>query len=286
MKKNVSISFLIAMIGSLLLMTSCEKWSRSEFDPNDPDYIGGAVDNSGTTDDNSGTTDDGSKKVFKVGNVSFTMIKVEGGSFMMGNDEGSYDEKPAHQVTLSDFYIAETEVTEQLYAAVMGTASTSSTYPKNNKSYSEWGAFTKELSRITGADFRLPTEAEWEYAARGGKKSQGCTYSGSFSIDKVAWYYGNSKYSYNPVKTKDANELGIYDMSGNVREFCSDYYSADYYSSSPENNPTGPESGSSHVVRGGSYYSDSPYCTVYYRVSCSSSNSKYEGARVVLTLAN
>lgn len=211
-----------------------------------------------------------------VNGVSFTMIAVEGGTFQMGatSEQGSdaySDEEPVHSVTLSDYYIGETEVTQELWRAVMGSNPRRfSGYPQRPVEQVSWNGcqkFIKKLNQLTGKNFRLPTEAEWEYAARGGNKSQGYKYSGSNTIDNVAWYYYNSGSKTHDVKTKQANELGIYDMSGNVWEWCQDWYDSSYYSSSPSSNPTGPSSGSSRVYRGGSWY--------YYAGRCRVSNRDY-----------
>ena len=186
------------------------------------------------------------------------------------SEQGSdaYDsEKPVHSVTLSDYYIGETEVTQELWTAVMGNnPSYYSGYPKRPVEDVTWNdcqEFVKKLNQLTGKNFRLPTEAEWEYAARGGKKSKGYKYSGSNTIDDVAWYTNNSGSKTHDVKTKQANELGIYDMSGNVYEWCQDWYGS--YSSSSQTNPTGPSSGSYRVRRGGSWYDTAGYCRVSYR---------------------
>ena len=129
--------------------------------------------------------------------------------------------------------------------------------PKLPVEYVSWydcQEFIKKLNALTGQNFRLPTEAEWEYAARGGSKSQGYEYSGSNNLDDVAWYDSNSGDKTHDVATKKPNELGLFDMSGNVLEWCQDWYGRDYYSSSPSSNPTGPASGSYRVQRGGSWY--------------------------------
>ncbi len=214
--------------------------------------------------------------------VSFKMIAVEGGTFTMGatSEQGSdaYDnEKPTHSVTLSDYYIGETEVTQALWYAVMGYKPTSGgsqwssnyglgdNYPAYYISWDDCQAFITKLNTLTGKTFRMPTEAEWEYAARGGNKSKGYKYSGSNTIDDVAWYYDNSGIKSHTVGTKAANELGIYDMSGNLWEWCSDWYSRSYYSSSAQTNPTGPSSGSGRVRRGGYWYNSARTCRVSYR---------------------
>lgn len=231
-----------------------------------------------------------SKEVFTVNGVSFTMIAVEGGKFTMGatSEQGSVaesDENPTHQVTLSDYYIAQTEVTQGLWKAVMGTTvrqqrdkATSSwsiygegdDYPMYYISWNECQEFVTKLnsllsSQLGGKRFALPTEAQWEYAARGGKKGKGYKYSGGNTLGYVAWYADNSSSSTHPVGIKSANELGIYDMSGNVWEWCQDWYGE--YSSNPQTNPTGAFSGTSRAFRGGSWNYDMGVCRVSNRSS-------------------
>ena len=210
---------------------------------------------------------------FKVKGVSFTMMPVEGGTFQMGSNDGDDDERPVHSVTLSDYYIGQTEVTQELWQAVMGSNPSYSGFkgaknPVNKVSWNDCQEFISKLNRLTGGSFRLPTEAEWEYAARGGNKrrgnkSRGYKYSGSDDLGSVAWYMNNSGYMVHPVGSKSANELGLYDMSGNVVEWCSDWYGS--YPSSPQTNPTGPFSGSGRVLRGGCYYIEGFYCRSAYR---------------------
>ena len=256
-----------------------------------------------------------------VNGVSFKMIHVQGGTFTMGATDAEDDEKPAHKVTLSSYYIGETEVTQQLWLAVMGSNPSRFAPKTTNASRceydsfvadakrlnakragtvriptrQEWDAamtsgggslkrpvemvswddcqtFIRKLNQLTGRQFRLPTEAEWEFAARGGTKSQGYKYSGGNSIGTVAWYEDNAfinkevnDYSTHNVKTKRANELGIYDMSGNVYEWCQDRYG--HYNSEAQNNPKGPSSGSDRVFRGGWIYSSGRQCRVSYRDS-------------------
>ena len=208
---------------------------------------------------------------FTVNGVTFEMIKVQGGTFTMGctSEQGSdcYDnENPSHRVTVSSFYIGKYEVTQALWEAVMGSNPSDfkgGNLPVENVSWDNCQEFIRKLNSKTGKNFRLPTEAEWEYAARGGNKSNGYKYSGSNSIDNVAWYYGNSGNKTHTVGSKSPNELGIYDMSGNVWEWCSDWYGS--YSSGSQTNPTGPSSGSYRVLRGGSWYGDAGDCRVSNR---------------------
>ena len=203
-------------------------------------------------------------KVYTVKGVSFKMIAVKGGTFQMGIDDGYEWEKPVHQVTLSDYYIGETEVTQELWNAVMGSNPSKFTgnmqRPVEKVTWNDCQTFISKLNQLTGKTFRLPTEAQWEYAARGGNKSKGYTYSGSNAIDDVAWYNDNSDRMTHPVKTKAPNELGIYDMTGNVYEWCSDWYGS--YSSAAQTDPTGPSTGSYRVGRGGSWDSYALYCRV------------------------
>jgi len=206
--------------------------------------------------------------VFKVNGVEFKMIYVEGGRFEMGatteqGGDACGDEKPAHWVELDDYYIGETVVTQELWQAVMGNNPSvftgDGTLPVDSVPFFDAQTFIRELNGMTGKKFGLPTEAQWEYAARGGGKSKGYKYSGSDTIGEVAWYDGNSGRKTHPVKGRKANELGLYDMSGNVLEWCQDWYGEDYYSESPTSNPKGPYKGTHRVLRGGdwSYYAES-----------------------------
>ncbi len=224
---------------------------------------------------------------------SFVMVYVQGGQFSMGctsDQQGGCesDETPAHFVMLSDYYIGETEVTQALWEAVMGTSiyqqrdkvgssyplcGVGSNYPMYYVTHSEAEEFCGRLNNLLrsqvqlpqGYKFRLPTEAQWEYAARGGIKERSSLYAGSDYIGEVAWFTGNSNSSTHTVNTKDPNELGIYDMSGNVWEWCADLYSSSYYSSSPTDNPKNLSSGSVRVRRGGSVGSDPASCRVANR---------------------
>ena len=218
-----------------------------------------------------GSVSDGQNKVYTVNGVSFKMIAVKGGTFTMGATSeqtgADSDESPTHSVTLSDYYIGETEVTQELWSAVMGSNPSNFTgnmqRPVEKVSWNDCQTFISKLNELTGETFRLPTEAQWEYAARGGNKSKGYTYSGSNEIDDVAWHYFNSSFTTHPVKTKAPNELGIYDMSGNVWEWCSDWEGS--YSSAAQTDPTGPSTGSFRVYRGGSWNDGATDCRVANR---------------------
>ena len=208
---------------------------------------------------------------FLVGDVRFKMIRVEGGTFTMGatEEQGEYAanaEFPTHSVTLDSFLIGEAEVTQELWEVVMGSNPSYNLGAQRPVEYVSWNDcqyFIQKLNQLTGKVFRLPTEAEWEYAARGGKQSKGYKYSGSNNIDDVAWYEDNSGSKTHPVATKQPNELGIYDMSGNVWEWCADRYGD--YSSNSQTNPTGASGGSFRVCRGGSWYCSAGGCRVSYR---------------------
>ena len=197
-----------------------------------------------------------SNKEFMVNGVSFTMVAVEGGTFFMGatpeQGKGHIDALPVHQVTLTSYMIGQTEVTQALWTAVMGfnpSIFKGNDLPVDNVNYNDCIEFIDKLNEKTGQNFRLPTEAEWEYAARGGNKSKGYKYSGSNDVEDVAWYMGNSSNTSHAVATKQSNELGIYDMSGNMIEWCSDWF--DIYTTNSVNNPTGPQNGMFRILRGG-----------------------------------
>ena len=240
----------------------------------------------------------GGNETYTVNGVSFKMVSVEGGTFTMGAtaeqvSNASSDEKPAHEVTLSSFSIGETEVTQALWQAVMGSNPSYFTGDLNRPvemvSWNDCQTFITKLNEMTGKTFRLPTEAEWEFAARGGNLSQGYKYAGSNTIGDVAWYYDNSyalgsshpDYGTHPVGTKAPNELGLYDMSGNVWEWCQDWYGS--YSSSPSTNPTGLATGSYRVIRGGGWSYAYGICRVSrWGNSGSSFTSDFLGLRLAL----
>ncbi|MBQ9509678.1 MAG: formylglycine-generating enzyme family protein [Bacteroidales bacterium] len=257
--------------------------SSSEKEPQTNYYSGGKA-------SNSSSYSYGGETVIRVGSVTFRMIRVDGGTFTMGatSEQGSdadSDETPAHSVTLSTYYIGETEVTQELWQEVMGSNPSyfkGSRRPVEKVSWEDCQDFIRRLNQRTGKNFRLPTEAEWEYAARGGRKSYGSKYAGGSSVDDVAWYWVNSGDSRlsgswdwdrikanncqtHPVATKRANELGLYDMSGNVWEWCQDWYGN--YSSSSQTNPQGPSSGSYRVYRGGCWRIIAGSCRVSFRRS-------------------
>ena len=233
----------------------------------------------------------GSNRTFTANGVSFTMVYVAGGTFTMGatpeqGSEANNDEKPAHRVTLSSFSIGQTEVTQELWQAVMGSNPSrfkGSKRPVEEVSWNDCQDFIRKLNSITGQRFRLPTEVEWEFAARGGNSSRGYKYAGSNTLSNVAWYYDNSGLETHNVGTKSPNELGIYDMSGNVWEWCSDWYGSNYYAQSPSSNPQGPSSGSARVDRGGSWLSHARYCRVSLRSRLTPADRlSYLGLRLAL----
>jgi formylglycine-generating enzyme required for sulfatase activity len=190
------------------------------------------------------------------------MVYVEGGTFLMGGSSGESDEKPVHSVTLSSFNIGKYEVTQAQWKSVMGSNPSyfkdCDQCPVESVSWNDVQDFIRKLNAQTGKNYRLPTEAEWEYAAKGGKSSKGHTYSGSNNLNLVAWYSGNSVNTTHIVGGKQTNELGIYDMSGNVWEWCFDWYG--FYDSESDTNPKGASSGQGHVFRGGSWINMSKGC--------------------------
>lgn len=240
------------------------------------------------------------KRTINVGEVSFTMVKVEAGTFVAGSGE---DGSARHHITLTDdYYIGETEVTQALWMAVMGDNPSEfkdnkvmgfikkklksnnkyANYPVENVSWNDCQAFIERLNAMTGLNFRLPTEAEWEYAARGGNRTFNHSYCGGNNVQEVAWFLENSERSTHPVGGKAPNELGLYDMGGNVAEWCANYIYA--YPSTRETNPQGPETGSIRAYRGGSWHSDASYCGFsLYRPGAGDADKNSEtGLRLVM----
>ena len=232
------------------------------------------------------------------GNIELEMVYVEGGTFQMGataelGDDLPDREKPVHSVTLSDYYIGKYEVTQGLWKRVMGTTieelrdkyddfplfGKGIDYPMYYVSWEDASEFCTRLSLLTGKKYVLPTEAQWEYAARGGVKTQGYTYSGGNDGDEVAWHGDNSGHTTHLVGTKKANELGIYDMSGNVWEWCQDWYGS--YSNEAQTDPVGPESGTERIMRGCDWVFEVKRVSI--RRSCNPNVGEYfSGFRVVL----
>lgn len=225
--------------------------------------------------------------------VEPTMVRVEEGTFSMGSNQ-SEDEKPIHSVTVSGFSIGKYEVTVAEYKAFCNATNHPmpdgwtprggwiDTHPIANIKFNDAIAYCNWLNDIYNGNYRLPTEAEWEYAAKGGNKSRGYIYSGSDTLDEVGFYGDNSGSRTHNVGSKKPNELGLYDMSGNVWEWCQDWYNDTYYSNSPSSNPRGPSSGSYHVLRGGAWGLAAAYCTVTCRYESGAHyNNLNRGFRVV-----
>lgn len=221
-----------------------------------------------------------------LGTIHESMVYVEGGSFLMGSNDGYPDELPIHEVTLTSFWIGEFQITKDLWMKTMAIDPSKikdGNLPMDQISWLQAVEYCNQRSihedltpcytitrdsvycDWTANGYRLPTEAEWEYAARGGNKSAGFIYSGSNDRDSVAWHDGNSQNKSHPVGSKKANELGIYDMSGNLFEWCWDWYDKDYYKNSPKLNPRGPENGTHRILRGGSWFHFYLFCRVSFR---------------------
>ena len=232
-------------------------------------------------------------------NLVDNMVYVEGGMFAMGatSEQSNYvegDEVPLHGVSLNSFFISRYEVTQKEWEAVMGKNHSRFKHAQSPVEFVSWvdcQTFISKLNLITGKNFRLPTEAEWEYAARGGINGDGCMFSGSNDLGSVAWYKANVydkresslDYGTQTVGKKSPNELGLYDMSGNVWEWCADWYGENYYSNSPQNDPKGPSSGSNRVIRGGSWLDVARCCRVSSRCYCSpESRASNLGLRLAL----
>ena len=224
------------------------------------------------------------------------MVFVAGGTFLMGATieqlgDAAKDETPTHQVTLDSFYICKYQVTQSLWEEVMGHNPSyfkGENLPVENVSWNECQDFILRLNAMSGKNFRLPTEAEWEFAARGGNNSRGYKYAGSNNLNEVAWYGDNSGKQTHPVGTKSPNELGLYDMSGNVWEWCQDWYGK--YNIKVEKNPQGPMISffrtffSSRVLRGGSWDSLAWSCRLSFRnLGSPGHRGSYYGLRLVLS---
>lgn len=216
------------------------------------------------------------------------MVSVEGGTFEMGSNDGYSDEEPIHSVTISSFEIGKYEVTQEQWKKVMGSNPShlkGDILPVDRVSWDDVQTFITKLNEQTGLEYRLPTEAEWEFAARGGVLANSTIYAGSNTIGDVAWSDDNSGNKPHAVGGKQANELGIYDMSGNVYEWCNDWYGSTYYSSSPTDNPQGPSTGFYRIFRGGSWYYVPYRCRVAHRSSYyQTSKNYYVGFRLALSL--
>ena len=231
------------------------------------------------------------KTIYLDNGVSLTMIGVAPGSFMMGSENGYDSQKPVYRVTLTKpYYLGETEVTQAQWRAVMGNNPSyfqGDDHPVEQVSWDDAMAFCQKLNDEGRAPkdwkFTLPTEAQWEYACRGGNKSRGYTYSGSDDVGEVAWYGNNSGRETHAVRQKEANELGFYDMSGNVFEWCLDWYRSGSYSSGAVTDPQGPQSGSRRVLRGGGWDSGAQFCRSAYRFSFSPGHRNFScGFRLAL----
>ena len=238
----------------------------------------------------SGATSSAANAKLTLKNLTANMVYVSGGTFTMGatSEQSSYawnGEQPAHSVTVSGFYICKYEVTQALWKAVMGSNPSNwkgDNLPVEMVSWNDCQNFIRKLNALTGKNFRLPTEAEWEFAARGGNNSRGYMYAGSNNIGDVAWYVYNSESKTHAVGTKSPNELGIYDMSGNVLEWCQDWYGS--YSSASQTNPTGASSGSRRVLRGGGWVDYVWECRSSDRHDLTPDNRvNYSGLRLVLS---
>ncbi len=222
--------------------------------------------------------------------TGMVLVLVEGGTFEMGDTfgDGGSVEKPMHTVTVSDFYIGKTEVTQVQWEKVMGSNPSKFLFqgaerPVETVSWEDVQEFVKKLNRKSGNRYRLPTEAEWEYAARsGGKKEKWAGTSIESELGRFAWYASNSGGQTHPVGQKEPNDLGLYDMSGNVWEWCGDWYGRGYYGQSPKENPSGPNSGEYRVLRGGSWYNLPEFARAAYRIgSWPSNRTGYFGFRLV-----
>lgn len=208
---------------------------------------------------------------------SFDMVFIEGGEFLMGAEDNDPDafprEQPVHRVQLEGFFMGKFPVTQAVWEAVMGNNPSTFISPRRPVDTVSWNdivhEFLPRLNELTGKTYRLPTEAEWEYAARGGQAGEGCRYAGSDKLDEVGWYEDNVNEETREVGLQYPNELGLFDMSGNVWEWCADWYDSDYYKACVESgivvNPLGPGGGVHRVVRGGGYFYDPLDCRPAHR---------------------
>jgi formylglycine-generating enzyme required for sulfatase activity len=213
-------------------------------------------------------------------------VKVEGGTFKMGDNE--LDDALQHEVEVSSFYVQKSEVTQELWVAVMGNNpsknKTWKEFPVTDVSWDKCQDFIKKLNIITGLNYRLPSESEWEYAARGGKLSKGYKYAGSDNLNDVGWNFYNSNNRVHTVKKKMPNELGLYDMSGNVYEWCQDWYAEYDIDNQIKNDKDTSISDEFRVMRGGSWYSKTEPCQVAYRQQRrQSSGNNLRGFRLVIS---
>ncbi len=231
------------------------------------------IDGNGDSTEQGGSSTTPNVLTVTVNDVSFKMIEVKGGTFDMGataeqGDDAMENENPVHCVTLSDYYMGEMEVTQELWQTVMGENPShgygvGSNYPVYYVSWDDCQVFISKLNQLTGRNFKLPTEAQWEYAARGGDASNDYKYAGGNSVGNVAWYKDNSGDQSQLIAQKQANELGLYDMSGNVYEWCGDWFGD--YTVSTQTNPRGPAEGTYRVMRGGSWFGFDRNLRVSYR---------------------
>jgi formylglycine-generating enzyme required for sulfatase activity len=216
------------------------------------------------------------------------MVTIPGGSFEMGSNDGNPDERPVHRVNVNTFQMGVFEVTQAQWVAVMGENPSHfqdcDDCPVESVSWDDVQEFIKRLNQKTGKNYRLPTEAEWEFAAGGGRKGRHTVFSGSNTINAVGWYVTNSQGLTHPGGKKNPNEFGLYDMTGNVWEWCQDWYSADYYASSVADNPQGPSSGKNKVFKGGGWFNNERRCRIAARDSNPPDGAyNYLGFRLVLT---
>jgi formylglycine-generating enzyme required for sulfatase activity len=263
MKLPINVCFAFCIY---FLITSCSPNSRS---------TSNEIDNDDTVviDDSDSSSSDGDNSPNSYTNsFGIQFNYVEAGTFIMGAEDGNDNEKPIREVELTEaFYLGIYEVTQAQWFAVMGISPsffTGDSLPVERVSWQDVQAFIAQLNEIEGGSrYRLPSEAEWEYAAKGGQASKSFTFAGSDSINNVAWYNANSSGISHKVGLKQPNELGIYDMSGNVWEWCQDWFDAEYYEQAPNRNPEGPSSAISKVIRGGSWGSSSDICRTTNRGS-------------------